>query len=120
MSAPAASALELDRQFLQAVRRRPAGELVRVQVPPLQPLFLRAGTSAILIFRQLFIRRELDFPLPGAPAVIIDAGANIGLASLYFAARFPQARILALEVEPSNFRMLTLNTRDYPQVTPLL
>jgi FkbM family methyltransferase len=81
---------------------------------------LRAGTSDVPVFRQIFVQQELGFPVEGDPRVIVDAGANIGLASLYFSARFPRARILALEVEPSNFRMLETNTEGCPQVTPLL
>jgi FkbM family methyltransferase len=42
---------------------------------------------------------------------IIDLGANIGLASLYLAARYPSARILAVEPNPSSFDLLMTNLR---------
>lgn len=47
-------------------------------------------------------------------AFIIDAGANIGLTSVYLANRFPNARILALEVDQQNFELLAENARPYP------
>ena len=53
-------------------------------------------------------------------AFIIDAGANIGLTSVYLANRFPSARLLALEVDQQNFELLAANTRAYPRITPLL
>ena len=34
------------------------------------------------------------------PAVIVDVGANIGMASIYFADRFPSASIYAFEPMP--------------------
>ena len=61
---------------------------------------------------------ELDFSIEGTPRFIIDAGANIGLASVRFAVRFPGATIVALEVDESNFRILELNTRPYPSILP--
>jgi FkbM family methyltransferase len=36
------------------------------------------------------------------PRRVIDLGGNIGLASLYFAARFPAAQIVAVEMMPEN------------------
>jgi len=48
--------------------------------------------------------------------VIIDAGANIGLASVYFANLYPDAIIVSLEPDRSNFRLLEMNTADYPQI----
>ena len=57
--------------------------------------------------------------MPFAPKVIVDAGANIGMASIYFARRYPEARIISIEAEPSNFRMLEKNVHSYPQITPV-
>jgi FkbM family methyltransferase len=41
----------------------------------------------------------------------VDAGANIGLTSLYFAQAFPECRILAVEPDPGNFEILVHNVR---------
>jgi FkbM family methyltransferase len=46
----------------------------------------------------------------GKKVLIIDCGANIGLASLYFAKVFKEALIVAIEPDPLNFEMLKLNT----------
>ncbi len=40
---------------------------------------------------------------------IIDAGANIGIASRYFAEKYPEATIYAIEPGNENFSILTLN-----------
>jgi FkbM family methyltransferase len=80
---------------------------------------LRAGTADLLVFEQLFLHRELDFQVRFEPEFIIDAGANIGLATRYMAARWPGARIVALEVDAGNFRMLQRNTRHLKNVTPV-
>ena len=39
----------------------------------------------------------------------IDAGANIGLTSIYFANKFPNAKIVALEPEIDNYIILQKN-----------
>ncbi|WP_169743374.1 FkbM family methyltransferase [Knoellia sinensis] len=46
---------------------------------------------------------------------IVDAGANTGLASVYFAERFPDARIIAIEPDDGNFEILERNTQRYGQ-----
>jgi FkbM family methyltransferase len=71
------------------------------------------------VFSQVFGLRQADFPVEGAPGVIVDAGANIGLTTAIFASRFPGARILALELEASNFELLRDNTAFYPNVRTL-
>jgi FkbM family methyltransferase len=45
--------------------------------------------------------------------VVIDAGANIGDTTCWYASKFPEADIIALEPDPSNFAMLALNARPY-------
>jgi FkbM family methyltransferase len=87
------------------------------QVP--EQITLRSGTADVAVFRQVFLDLEYDFDVLGDPKFIIDAGAHIGLASLYFASRFPEAKILALEPEPSNFRLLKENTVAYANISPV-
>jgi hypothetical protein len=86
--------------------------------PPLarSPCFVRCPSSDGDVYQQIFLNRDYDFEVRFPPRVIIDAGANIGLASVYFAARFPEARIIAIEPENSNVELLRLNTREYPNV----
>lgn len=72
---------------------------------------LRRGTSDFSVFRQIAMNGEYDLALPLQPNVIIDAGANIGLASLYFHTRFPSAKIYSLEPDPGNYRAMEEQVR---------
>src|ERR1700693_2033933 len=49
----------------------------------------------------------------------VDAGANIGMASIYFAHRYPEAKIIAIEPEASNFAVLARNVQPYPTIKPV-
>jgi FkbM family methyltransferase len=44
--------------------------------------------------------------------LIIDAAANIGASTVYFALAFPKARLVAIEPEQRNFDLLAANTAD--------
>lgn len=57
------------------------------------------------IFTQDGYYFETDNPSP----VIIDAGAHIGLATLYFKKLYPAAHITAIEPHPENFTLLEKN-----------
>ena len=83
------------------------------------PFRLRVPSSDVHTYVQIFDNQEYDFTVETSPKVIVDAGANIGLASIYFANKYPAARILAIEPEKNNFELLTQNVRPYPQVTPI-
>jgi FkbM family methyltransferase len=78
-----------------------------------QPLRLRPYSSDFAVFRQVFLQQQYAGLPVRSPRVIIDAGANIGLASLYFLRRYPRARVLALEPEPDNFALAAANLRPY-------
>lgn len=104
----------------RAMWAAPSGTLIPLEVPTLRhPLTIRAGTSDAEVFIQVFGEHQAGFPAPGDPAVIIDAGANIGLTAAVFATRFPRARILALEIDPANFALLQQNTGAYSNVVPV-
>ncbi len=70
------------------------------------------------VYSQVFIYKQykavtdmiLQSYSPNMEITIIDAGANIGMSSLFFKSIFPNARILTIEPEPSNFQQLKKNT----------
>ena len=99
----------------------PKGTMFSVNLPDLaHPISMRAGTSDMWVFDQIFLYKEMETDLGQDISFIIDAGANIGLTSAYLANRFPAAKILALEVDRQNFELLAANARPYPNITPLL
>lgn len=88
------------------------------------PVYYRAGTSDPGVINEvlirpsrrlgsprLFAKRELEYWVPAeiGPEVVLDIGANIGVTSLYFSRRFPEARIFSFEPVPSNFAVLEKN-----------
>lgn len=83
------------------------------------PFYLRYKTSDISTFDQVFINQEYDFITDLPPRVIVDAGANIGLASIFFTNRFPESKIIAIEPEASNFELLKKNVAPYSNIIPL-
>ena len=55
----------------------------------------------------------------GDRPVIVDAGANVGAASAWFANQYPDAAIVAIEPDPGNAAMIRTNLGDLGQVTIL-
>ncbi len=95
----------------------PMGALFKVWVPGYRaPVWLRAKTSDVEVFCQIFGHRELDFYRNPEARYIIDAGANIGLTSVFLAHRCPRAEIDALEIDAENVHVLHLNTAAYPRI----
>jgi FkbM family methyltransferase len=83
------------------------------------PIYVRLPSSDILAFREVLLNEEYKTPVMSSPKVIVDAGANIGLTSVYFANIFPEARIFALEPEEENFQLLKKNVAPYAGIVPL-
>lgn len=80
------------------------------------PIHLRPQTSDYATFKQIFVAEEYDLSFNFQPSVIVDAGANIGLAAIYFANRFPNAVIYSIEPELSNIELLKKNIKPYKKV----
>jgi FkbM family methyltransferase len=75
---------------------------------------MRPGTSDVVTFDEVFLGREYDLPFSDfAPRHILDLGANVGYASLYFISRWPEASILAVEPALENLILLKRNTSRY-------
>jgi FkbM family methyltransferase len=47
------------------------------------------------------------------PSIIIDGGAHVGMTTIYFANRFPNAKIYSIEPNIENYKLLVKNTFYY-------
>lgn len=80
------------------------------------PIFLRNNTSDITVFYQIFLAESYKFNYGVVPKLIIDCGSNIGLSSVFFKNKFPEAKIISIEPEESNFEILLKNTEKYTDI----
>lgn len=84
---------------------------LQMKRPLAQSLTMRQHGSDFYTFEEIFINkvyRGLTEFLPTCETVM-DLGANIGLASLYFALSFPNCCVFAVEPDAANFGLLTSN-----------
>lgn len=74
-------------------------------------LYLRTYAGDIRIFYEIFLERIYRLPVSVVhdPIVIVDAGANIGMAGVYFSIVHPRARIYCIEPEAGNVEILRKN-----------
>ncbi len=80
------------------------------------PLWCRTSGSDRWALWQVFARRHFEYALQDPPRLIVDGGANVGYASVFFANRYPEARIIAVEPDPENCSMFRKNCAAYPNV----
>ena len=83
------------------------------------PVHLRLKTSDEATYSQILLGSQYAYDPPFSPKTIIDAGANVGMTSIYFANKYPEAKIIAIEAEASNFDVLLRNIQPYPAIIPL-
>jgi FkbM family methyltransferase len=83
---------------------------------------IRGGQSSdtwavyeLLVMQEYALVGDLD-----SPAFIIDGGANIGIASLYFLNQYPSAHLVAVEPSPANFEILRKNLAPYAERVTLI
>lgn len=61
------------------------------------------------LYREIFVRQYYYFRARTDTPVILDCGANIGMASLYFKWLYPRSMVRAFEPDPTTFGLLTQN-----------
>lgn len=83
-----------------------------------RPIHYRAGTSDCRSIYEILLAPHGDYAIPQIinPKVILDIGANIGIASIFFADRFPESRIFSFEPMEENFELLRKNIALYPNI----
>ncbi|KAK4122132.1 putative non-ribosomal peptide synthetase [Parathielavia appendiculata] len=80
-----------------------------LELGPDLTVYVGAERDARFIYKEIYQDHCYDIaPLPSNP-FIVDAGANIGLFTLYFKAKYPGARILAFEPAPLIFDLYRRN-----------
>lgn len=102
-----------------AGRQKPEAEISIYLIPAQRNVIIRPDTSDLECLKKIFLSEDYCLPFKISPKVIVDAGANIGMATLYFATRYPEASIIAIEPESSNFKILEQNCAGLPNVTLL-
>lgn len=70
----------------------------------------------LMVIRDILLDEEYALPADAAPQVILDVGANVGVSVLSFRARYPDARIVAVEPDPRSFERLARNVGPDPRV----
>ena len=99
--------------------RKFSGE-IRVYLKSIEKhVAVRNGTTDVSCIEKIFIYGEYESPFELAPRLIVDAGANVGMATLYYSHQYPDAKIVAIEPEPSNFKLLQHNCAGLSNVTPV-
>ena len=86
-------------------------------------LSYRPGTSDQSLIYDILLKtgRKAEYWLPEDidAKVILDIGANIGIASNYLSKRFPKAKIYSFEPVPGNFALLCKNVEFLGNVRPV-
>jgi FkbM family methyltransferase len=80
------------------------------------PVHVRRATSDFLVVIDIFedgeyeAARKWTFPASAAP-VVLDLGGNIGIGVVYFTRLWPGARVITVEPDAENRRLLEANCR---------
>ena len=111
-----------------------ADKIATIQIPEIGAISMRSGESDMSVIRQVFINKEYQLRGPrhavdriaaryqsllaeGETPIIVDAGANIGAATLWFSSLYPDAKLVAVEPHAGNAALLWRNVADRPNVT---
>lgn len=86
-------------------------------------IWLRRHAGDLYILSRTFVERYHALPGREYPReeirTIVDLGANIGMSSLAFHARFPRAKILAVEPLAANYQLLCRNVAGIEAIVPV-
>ncbi len=84
-----------------------------------ESFYIRSASSDLNTALTCLVTEEYRNLACSNPAVIVDAGANIGASSVYFARKYPNAKIYAIEPEQENFDILKKNISKYKNIVPI-
>ncbi|HAT67428.1 MAG TPA: hypothetical protein DCS66_23005 [Flavobacteriaceae bacterium] len=74
-------------------------------------IFYSSKESAIDILNEVFFENTYQFNISDNDSIIIDAGSNIGISSLFFRRNYSN-KIIAFEPDPNAFNLLKKNIKE--------
>lgn len=84
-------------------------------------VYFRHNTSDTKVLYQIFFERQYScIDDLKSPQLIVDCGANVGYASLYFLNKYPNAHIIAVEPDWENFKVCERNLAPYRERVSLI
>ncbi len=83
------------------------------------PVRLRLRTSDVSLYSDVLVGQGYDIPLATDASTIVDLGANIGLTAIFYACKYPKAKVIAVEAEASNYDLMLENIAPYPNIVPI-
>lgn len=108
------------RQAAKVYAARAIHRMIEVTPPGLDhPLLCRAWDADRVTLCHVFGSHDAEPPVEIDPKLIVDAGANVGYVSVYYAHRYPSARIVALEPGDTNLELARRNVAPYANVEVL-
>jgi FkbM family methyltransferase len=81
--------------------------------PPTVTFSYRSGTTDLLVLEQVFLDREYHLEPVHPVEYVVDLGSNIGVTAMYWAQRYPRAKLVLVEPDPDNFKLLRKNTAAF-------
>ncbi len=99
--------LSMHTGFVETIHAKLLGE---------KHLYCRAGTSDAWVFWDVFFNQFQSLPreMP-SPRCVVDLGANVGYTAAYYATVFPNAKILAVEMDYANYEIARQNLRPFAE-----
>lgn len=95
----------------------PEAEKFRIKVQDREIYFLHPRAVGDVILNVFHGKEYPIIHLPNyQPTTILDVGAHVGAAALYFGNAYPQSKIYCYEPSPENFAYLQENTKNFDRI----
>jgi FkbM family methyltransferase len=107
---------------LRSVAKGSSEELAQFHFPgTAHPVYVRPGSTDADIAEAALIRQYHACLRPKFPvSLIVDAGAYAGYTTVFFANRYPDTEIIALEPDTENYSLAQMNLSPYGERVKLL
>ena len=94
-------ALELARNSLTKLKIDAAGRSGKAVRLLDFDVLINHGQTPLDLYEDIFLNHVYDFEAERSDPLILDCGSNIGMSVLYFKHRYPKARIIGFEPDPT-------------------